>query len=113
MPYLWSAGAAENYRNDVKAVRSAVYIVGCEEIAGGPGQFGFLGRRNSRFNRLETLAGPGLYLDKNDGSIGSDHNKVDFTGLTGEIAGQFLKPSLFQEFFAALFAPLRKQFSVG
>ena len=42
--YLWRAGLAEDYGDDVEAEGSVVDVVGREKIAGGSGQLGFLGR---------------------------------------------------------------------
>jgi len=107
------AGLAQYYRNDVKAAGPVPYIIGFEKISGGSGQFGFLGGCYNRLCRREALVGSGFYLDKNNRPIVSDHNKVDFAGLTGEVANERFKTFIFQELFAAVFAPSAKQSALG
>ena len=88
MSYLWPAGLAEDYRDDIEAEGSVVYVVGCEEIAGGPEGFGFFGGGDNRLGRCEAFIGSGFYFDKDNTSIGIDHNQVDFAGFAGEVAGE-------------------------
>ncbi len=89
MSYLGGAGLSQDYRNNIKAKGSVLNTVGCKKILGGFFQFGFFSRGDSGFGRLETLTCPCFYLDKDDSSIGVDHDKVEFTSFTGEIADQF------------------------
>jgi hypothetical protein len=89
MFYAWWSGLAEDYRYDVEAKGSVFDVVGCKKITGRSEQSGFFGRCDDRLDRLETLIGPGLDLDKDNGAVSLDHDKVDFTGFGGEISGQF------------------------
>ena len=105
MSYLGWAGLAEDYGDDVEAKGSVVDFVGGEKVAGGPGQSCFLWGCDDGLGGCEGLTGPGFYLDKNNRAIGVDHNKVEFTGFAGEVAGEFFEAFSFEEFFAAFFGP--------
>ncbi len=113
MFYLRGAGLAEHYRNNIKAISSVLYTMGCEKIAGGPGEFSFFRLGDNRLGRCEVFIGPGFYLNKDDRAIGGGHNKVYFAGLTGEIAGEFAESLSFEELLASFFTPSSEQFSVG
>ena len=111
--YLFGAGLAEDYGDNVEAEGSVVDVVGGEKVAGGLGQSCFLWGCDDGLSGCEAFVGPGFYLDKNNRAIGVDHNKVDFTGFAGEVAGEFFEAFSFEEFFAAFFAPSAEEFSVG
>jgi hypothetical protein len=72
-----------------------------------------LGGRNDRFCLCEGFIHPGFNLDKNNIPVGSNHNKVDFAGLTGEVAREDFQAFSFEEFQAMFFTPPAKQLSVG
>jgi hypothetical protein len=105
MAYVFTAFLAKHYCNNVKANGSIFYYVGCEKITSGPQQFGFLGVCDGRFGRSKTFIGSGSDLDEYNGSVGSDHNKVDFAGFAGEVRGELFKAFFRQELFAAFLAP--------
>ena len=88
MSYLWAVGLAEYYGNDIKAKGPAFYIVRGEKIPCGPEQSGSLGMCDGCFGRAKGLIGFGSDLDKDDGAISIDHNKVDFAGFAGEVGGE-------------------------
>lgn len=88
MSYLWVARLAEYYGNDIKAKGAVFYIVRGEKIACGPEQFGPLGLRDGCFGRAKGLIGFGSDLDKDNGAISIDHNKVQLAGFAGEVAGE-------------------------
>lgn len=89
MSYLGGAGLSQDYRNNIKAKGSVLNTVGCKKILGDLFQLSFFNRRDSRLSWLETFSGSCFYLDKDDSSIGVDHDKVEFASFTGEIADQF------------------------
>ena len=95
MSDLCGAGLANNYCNNIKTKRAIFYIMGCEKILSGPGQFGFLGGCDGRFGRAKTFVSSGPYLDKDNATIGIGHNKVNFAGFAGEVARQFPKAFAF------------------
>jgi selenocysteine lyase/cysteine desulfurase len=95
MSDLCGAGSANNYYDNIKAIGAIFYIMGCEKILGGPGQFGFLGGCDGRFGRAKTFVSSGPYLDKNNTSIGVGHNEVNFAGFAGEVARELFKASAF------------------
>jgi selenocysteine lyase/cysteine desulfurase len=95
MSDLCGAGLANNYYDNIKAIGAIFYIMGCEKILGGPGQFGFLGGCDGRFGRAKTFVSSGPYLDKNNTSIGLGHNEVNFAGFAGEVARELFKASAF------------------
>jgi len=113
MSYLLTSGSAEHYRNNIKAKGPVLYIVGREKITGGPVQFGFFSRRDNRFGRLETFIRSGFYFDKDNRTIRSDHNQIDFTSLTGEVASQLPEAFSYKIPLAAPFTPSAKQFPIG
>ena len=113
MFYLCGAGLVKHYRNDIEAIWSILYIVGFEKIAGSSLQFCFLGECNNRLGRCEAFVRSGFYLNEDNSTIGSDHNKIDFAGFTREIAGELLEAFSFQKPFTALFTPLAEQLPVG
>ncbi|GAG53117.1 unnamed protein product [marine sediment metagenome] len=113
MSYLGWGGLAEDYGNNVEAEGSVLDIVGGEKVAGGPGQSCFLWGCDDGLGGCEAFVGPGFYLDKNHRAVGVDHNKVDFTGFAGEVAGEFFEAFSFEEFFAAFFSPSAEEFSVS
>ncbi len=113
MSYLGWGGLAKDYGDDVEAKGSVLDVVGGEKVAGGPGQSCFLWGCDDGLGGCEAFIGSGFYLDKNERAIGVDHNKVDFTGFAGEVAGEFFEAFSFEEFFAAFFAPSAEEFSVG
>ena len=88
MSYLWAAGLAEYDGNDIKAKRAVLYIVRGEKIACGPEQSGSLGLCDGCFGRAKGLIGFGSDLDKDDGAISIDHNKVEFAGFAGEVGSK-------------------------
>jgi hypothetical protein len=89
MFYPDGAGWRQHYRNNIEAKGAVFYIMGCKKILGRSGQFVFFSRGDDLFSGSETFICSGFYFDKNNGTIGSDHDKVDFAGLTGEVAGKF------------------------
>ena len=88
MSYLWSAGLAEYDGNDIKAKRAVFYIVRGEKIACRPEQSGSLALCDGCFGWAKGLIGFGSDLDKDDGAVGIDHDKVELAGLAGEVAGE-------------------------
>lgn len=88
--YLRSAGAAEDYRDDIEAAWAVLYIVACEEITGGSFQPGFFGRCDGIFDVGEFLIGLCSDLDENDTTVGIDHNQVELTGFTAKISSECL-----------------------
>ena len=113
MFYLCRAGLAEHYRNNIKTKGAVLDIVGCEKIASSPKQSGFFSGCDRRFGWCETFIGSGSDLDKDNGPIGIDHNKVDFTGLAGEVASELFEPLSYKVSFAAFFPPSAEEFSVS
>jgi hypothetical protein len=113
MSYLRLAGLAKDYCNNIKAKRAIFYIMRCEKILGGPGQFGFLGGCDGRFGRAKTLISSGPYLDKNNTSIGLSHNKVNFAGFAGEVARELFKASAYKIPLASSLAPSAEQLPIG
>lgn len=86
--YLRGAFGGQDYCDNIKTEGAVIDIVGREKIAGGFCQSVLLGGRDGRFGRLEVFIGPGPDFDEDDGPVGSDHNKVDFTGFAVEITGE-------------------------
>ena len=113
MSYLDWAGWRQNYRNNVEAKETVFYIVSCKKILGGPVQFGFFSRGNNRLGRGETIISSGFYFYKNDSSIASDHNQINFAGPAGEVSGEFFEAFSFQKPFAAFFPPSAEQSTIG
>lgn len=113
MCYLLAAGLAEHYCNNVKAERSVLNVVCGKKITGGPEESVFFGGGEYRFGRGKGFIGSGLYLDKDYGAVGIDHNEVDFTGFAGEVSGEFSEALSFQEPLASFFAPPTKKFVIG
>jgi hypothetical protein len=113
MCYLLGPVFAQDYGNNVKTEGSVLDVVCGEKITGGPEESIFLCRCYNRFGRGKGFIGPGLYLDKNNRTIGIDHNEVDFTGFAGEVSGEFSEALSFQKPLAAFFAPSTKKFVVG
>jgi hypothetical protein len=116
MANLFTFFWADHYCNNIEAERSIFNVVCCEKITGGAQQFRFLGVRDRCFRRHKvflSLVGSGSDLDKNDGSIGGDHNKVDFAGLAGKVTGKFFKALFLQELFAAFLSPSSEALWVG
>jgi len=91
MSYLWVAGLAEDYCNNIEAEGSVLDVVSCQKVAGGSCQFGFFGSGDDGFGGREAFIGSGLYLNKDNRAIGVDHNEVEFTGFAGEVAGELFK----------------------
>ena len=112
MSYLCGTALAEHYRNNIKAIGSIFNIVGGQKIAGCPGQFCLLGTCDRRFGWTKTFICSGSDLDKDDGTIGIDHDKVNFAGFAGEVAGELFEAFSFQEPFAAFFTPSAEQLSI-
>jgi hypothetical protein len=98
---------------NIETKRSVNNIVGRQKIACSLHHSVFLGGRNYRFCLCEGFIRPGLNFDENNIPLGSDHNKVDFTGLTGEVAREDFQAFSLEEFQAAFFTPPAKQLSVG
>ena len=88
MSYLWSAGPAKHYGDDIKAKGPVFYIMSGEKIPCGPELFGSLGMCDGGFGRAKGLIGFGPDLDKDYGAIGVNHNEVDFAGFAGEVGGE-------------------------
>lgn len=88
MSYLRPAGLAQYYSNDIEAKGAILYVVRGEKIACGPEQFCSLGLRDGFLGRAKGLIGSGSNLDKDDGAIGIDKDKVDFAGFAGEVGGE-------------------------
>jgi hypothetical protein len=78
MSYLWPAGLAQYYSDDIEAKGTILYVVRGEKILRRPEQFCSLGLRDGFLGRAEGLIGSGSDLDKDDGAIGIDEDKVDF-----------------------------------
>ena len=95
MSDLCGAGSAEDYCNNIKAKRAIFYIMGCEKIPSSAGQLVSLGGCNNLLGRTETFVSSGLYLDKDNASIGISHNEVNFAGFAGEVARELFKASAF------------------
>ena len=74
MSYLRSAGAAQDYRDNIEAAWAVVYIVACDEITGGSFQPGFFGRCDGILDIGEFFIGPGPDLDEDDAAVGIDHD---------------------------------------
>jgi len=91
MFYLCRAGLAEHYCDNIEAKRTVHYIVGCEKIASCPVHFVFFTGRDNRFCWCEAFIRSGFYLDEDNGPVSIDHDKVDFTGLAGEVASEFFE----------------------
>jgi hypothetical protein len=91
MSYLDGAGWRQNYRNNIEAKGTVFYIVSCKKILGGPVQFSFFCRRDNRLGRGENIIGSGFHFDKNDSSIASDHNQINFAGPAGEVSGELFE----------------------
>jgi len=85
MSYLWFAGFSDNYNDYVESTGPIGNVVCCQEVSGGSAGSRLLGICDDLFGSTERLIGAGLYFDKNDGSVGIDHDKVDFAGLAGKI----------------------------
>jgi len=68
--------------------------------------------RNNLFRWRKLLICSGLDLDKDNRAVAIDHNKVDFTGLAGEITRKRLKPFSFEEFLALPLSPFAEQLDV-
>ena len=113
MSYLYRAGLAEHERNNIKAKWAILDIVGCDKIMGGSVQFISFSIRDDRFSRLETFTGSGFHLDKNDSPVGSNHNKIDFTGLTGKIASELFETFAYKIPLAAFLTPSAEQLPVS
>jgi len=113
MFYLDESGWRQNYRNNIEAKGTVLYIISCKKILGGPVQFGFFRRCDNRLGRCETIISPGFHFDKNDSSIGSNHNQINLAGPAGEVAGQFFEAFSFQKPFAAFFPPSAKLLSIS
>jgi len=113
MAYVFTAFLAKHYCNNVKAKWSIFYFVGREKIAGGAEQFYFLGISNGQFRRSESFICFCSGLDEYNGSVWSDHNKVDFAGFAGKVAGELFKAFFRQELFAAFLAPSSEELWVG
>ena len=88
MFYFGAGVFVEDNRNYIETIRAVFYIIGCEEIAGGAEQSGFLGLCYRIFGRGEIGVGFCSYLDEYNGAIGVDHDQVDFTGPAGEVASK-------------------------
>jgi len=91
MSYLWSAGSAKYYGDNIKAKGTVLYIMRGQKIAGGPQQLHFFGMGDGIFGWAKAFLGFGPNLDKDDGAVGIDHDQVDFAGLAGEIASELSK----------------------
>ncbi|HUW19540.1 MAG TPA: hypothetical protein VMW16_09580 [Sedimentisphaerales bacterium] len=113
MSYLWRAGSAEDDSHDVEAEGPVFYVVGGEEIAGGPERFGFFWGCDDGLDGVEGFTRPGFDLDEDDRAVGVDHDQIDFAGLTGEVAGEEFEAFSFEEGFAAFLAPSAEPFAVG
>ena len=113
MPYLCGAGLPNDYCNNIKAAGSVFNLVGCEKIPGGSFHSGFFSESDGRLDRLEIFACPCFDLDEDNASIAIDHNKVNLTSFTGEIADEFAQAFSFQIPFTVFFTPSAEQFCVS
>lgn len=104
---------AKDYGKNIESERSILYIIGSEKITGGPEESIFLCSCYNRFGRGKGFIGSGLYLDKNNRTVGIDHNEVDFTGFARVIAGESSEALSFQKPLAAFFAPPTKELVIG
>ena len=78
----------ERNGDNIKAVRAILDIQRREQVSGGCRHSFFLGGGNGGFNVGEVFASAGLYLDKNDRTVGSDHYNIKFAGFGRKIAGE-------------------------
>ena len=85
MSYSRFAGLSGNYNDYVESAGTIGDVVRCQEVSGGSAHSRLFGVCDDIFGSSERLIGAGLYFDKNDGSVGVDHDKVDFAGLAGEV----------------------------
>lgn len=109
MVYLLSAGAAEYYCNNVKAVGAIFDVVASEEVACGFEYFVLLVSCNEGFCGSEGVICSCFYLNENNGSVLVDHNEVNFAGFAGVISCKEIEPFFSEEFFCLFFAPSAEQ----
>ncbi len=109
---LWRAFWGQNEGYDIEAVGAGVDVVGGEEVAGGFDQAGSFGVGYGGFGGCEIFAGAGFNLDEYEGSVGVDHNEVNFAGFAGEISCESLQAAADEIFFAAFLAPFAQKGTV-
>ncbi len=109
---LRSACAAQDYRDDIEAARTVLYIIAREEISGGSFQSVFFGRCDGILDIGEFFVGLGSDLNKDDTAVGIDHDQVKFAGFTAKISSECFEPFAFEELLALLFSPSAEQFPI-
>jgi hypothetical protein len=120
MSYFFRAFFAQHDCYYVEAKGPVLDIVGGKKVACSPEHSGLFGFGDGRLRRkvshtggrAEILARPGLDLDKDKRPITIDHDKIDFTGLTGEVSSERFETFAFEEFLAAFFTPSAERFFV-
>lgn len=112
MSYSYGVFFAQHYCNHVETKGAVLNIMGCEKIAGGPEHSDFLDRGDGRLGWAKTFVRPGLYLDKDNTTVGIDHNQVDFAGLAGEVASELLEALAFEEPLATFFTPSAEELAI-
>ena len=113
MSYLWSAGLAQDDRDNIEATGAVLDIMRCKEIAGGSSQSGFFGRCDGVLSFGEFFIRPGLDLDKNNTSFGIDHNQIYLAGFAAKISSEDFHAFAFEKFLAAFFTPSAEPLPVG
>ena len=111
--YIGAGGFIKDNRNNIEAIRAVVDIIGCEKIAGGADQPGFLGGCDRVFGGSKIGVGFCSYLDEDNRAIGVDHDEVKLACLAGKVAGEGFQAFSLEELFASFFTPSAEVFAVG
>lgn len=81
MSYLHGAFLAQDYRNDVEAVRPIFNIMAGQKIATGAKQLFLFIARYDVFDIGIGFVGSGFYFDKDDSTVIVYHDKIDLAGF--------------------------------
>ena len=98
---------------EVGPIMANCYVVGCEEVASGLGEFVSLGMRNRLLGWAENLIRSRFDLDEDKRRIAIDHNKVNLARVAGIIASEGFVPFCSEELFAAFLAPSSELLHIG
>jgi hypothetical protein len=113
MFYLFFAGLAKHYCDNIKSQWTVLDIACCDKIFSSPIHPGFFAVSDNRFSGCEIFIGAGFDLNKNNGTIAVNHNQIEFAGFAEEISGKGFEALSFEKFFTAFFTPSTEQFSVS